>query len=284
MFDLFDQAHGLLACVSAPSTRLLVVPATAHGGVAHQLLWLLARRLAREGEQVLVVDGMASEAAGTGLRALLDTAPDTSPGGPAGAPVPWPGDWTEDVVAGVHILPARRGLLQLANQAHGQPAGGTLRRLAQALPSGVFVLLTAPADLLAVLLQGTAARPLVPLDAQPRSLVEAYNAAKVLLQAGELSPVWVPMASSSRFAGGRGLDALDAPVAALAQCARTHLGVDVQIWPVAYDESRDTPADRVPEPWWFKVLDSALAVTSDSWASGPHPTAEVAAEPDSRRC
>ena len=74
------------------------------------------------------------------------------------------------------------------------------------------------------------------------------------------------------------------PVVALVQCARTHLGVDLQSWPVAYDESRDTPADRVPEPWWFKVLDSALTVTSDVVASDLRQPAEVAAEPDSRRC
>ncbi len=276
MFDLYDQAHGLQACPPAQPTRLLVVPATAHGGVAHQLLWLLARRLAREGEQVLVLDGMASETAGTGLKALLEGTP--------GNPVPWPGDWTEDVVAGVHIMPGRLGLLQLGNLAYGKGRGGTVSRLIQALPQGVFVLLTAPVEVLAVVLQGTAARPLVPLDAQPRTLVEAYNAAKVLLQAGELLPVLVPMAPAGRNSRGGGLPALDAPVAALAQCARTHLGVDLQIWPVAYDESRDTPADRVPEPWWFKVLDSALTVTSEVAAAWqPQPT-EVAAESDSRRC
>lgn len=276
MFDAFDQAHGLHAFAPAPPTRLLVVPATAHGGVAHQLLWLLARRLARQGEQVLVLDGMATESAGSGLRALLEATP--------GAPVPWPGDWTEDAVSGVHIMPGRLGLLQLGNQAHGRPGSATLARLIQALPQGVFVLLTAPVEVLAVLLQATGARPLVPLDAQPRTLVEAYNAAKVLLQAGELSPVLVPMAPRGHTAGGRGLDALEAPVAALAQCARTHLGADLQIWPVAYDESRDTPANRVPEPWWFKVLDSALTVTSDVVASDLRQPAEVAAEPDSRRC
>lgn len=275
MFDLYNQAHGLQACSPAQPTRLLVVPATAHGGVAHQLLWLLARRLAREGEQVLVLDGMASEAAGTGLKSLLEA--------PRAAPVPWPGDWTEDAVAGVHIMPGRLGLLQLGNQAHGQVTGATVSRLIQALPQGVFVLLTAPVEVLAVVLQGTAARPLVPLDAQPRTLVEAYNAAKVLLQAGELLPVLVPMAPAGRNNRG-GLHALDAPVQALAQCARTHLGVDLQIWPVAYDESRDTPANRVPEPWWFKVLDSALTVASDVVPHDLRQPAEVAAEPDSRRC
>ncbi len=276
MFDVFDQAHGLQAWAPAQATRLLVVPATAHGGVAHQLLWLLARRLAREGEQVLVLDGMASETMGAGLRALLDA--------PPGAPAPWSGDGSDDVVSGVHILPGRLGLLQLGNQAHGRAAGVSVQRLAQVLPAGAFVLLTAPVEVLAVLLQGTAARPLVPLDGQPRSLVEAYNAAKVLLQAGELLPVLVPMAPAGRLASDRGLAALEAPVQALAHCARTYLGVDLQIWPVAYDESRDTPADRVPEPWWFKVLDSALTVTLEATPGGQRRSDEVAAEPDSRRC
>ena len=276
MFDLHDQAHGLLTCVPAPCTRLLVVPATAHGGVAHQLLWLLARRLARQGEPVLVIDGMASEPAGGGLLALLDAS--------GRAVAPWPGG-CDDGVTGVHIVPGRLGLLRLGNQAHGRAAGASVQSLAQALPEGAFVLLTAPVEVLAVLLQGTTARPLVPLDAQPRTLVEAYNAAKVLLQAGELRPVLVPMAPAGRFANAQpGLSALDAPVQALAQCARTHLGVDLQIWPVAYDESRDTPADRVPEPWWFKVLDSALTVTPETMAGALCRPAGVAAELDSRRC
>lgn len=276
MFDLYDQAHGLMSRVAVQPTRLLAVPVAAHAGVAHQLLWLLARRLAREGEQVLVIDGMATEAEGTGLRAMLEKAP--------GAPVPWPGDWTEDAVSGVHILPGRLGLLQLGNQAHAQTGARTVQRLVQALPAGVFVLLTAPVDLLAVLLQGTAARPLVPLDAQPRGLVEAYNAAKVLLQAGELMPVMVPMASVGRGASGPGLAAMEAPLQALVHCARTHLGADLQVWPLAYDESRDTPADRVPEPWWFKVLDSALTVTSEAMVGSLCRPTEVAAEPDLRRC
>lgn len=275
MFDLHDQAHGLLTRVPVPTTRLLAVPATAHGGVAHQLLWLLARRLAREGEQVLVLDGMASETTGTGLSALLAANPS--------APPLWRADWTDDVVSGVHIMPARQGLLRLANQAHGQGGDRCVQRLVQAVPDGVFVLLTAPVELLAVLLQATAARPLVPLDAQPRTLVEAYNAAKVLLQAGEVMPVLVPMAPAGRGVSARAA-ALDAPVQALAQCAHQHLGVDLQIWPVAYDESRDTPANRVPESWWFKVLDSALTVTSQEMAGSPGLPREVAAHTDVRRC
>lgn len=276
MFDLNDQAHGLLAADMSQPTRLLVVPATAFGGVAHQLLWLLARRLAREGEQVLVLDGMATEAAGSGLQAMLQR--------PPGASVPWPGDWTQDAVSGVHIMPARLGLMQLGNQAHARTGAHTVQRLVQALPTGVFVLLTGAVELLAVLLQGTAARPLVPLDAQPRGLVEAYNAAKVLLQAGELMPVMVPMAPGRLGGSDPGLVPLEPSLQALAQCARTHLGADLQIWPLAYDESRDTPADRVPEPWWFKVLDSALTVTSEVTAGSQSRPAEVAAEPASRRC
>lgn len=276
MFDLFDQAQGLQAFVPASCTRVLVVPAGPHGGVAHQLLWLLARRLARQGEQVLVIDGMADELPGTGLRALLEA--------PTGTSAPWSGDWDEGLVSGVHILPGRQGLLRLGNQGHALRSGSGVSRLVQVLPTGVFVLLTAPVEVLAVLLQGTAARPLVPLDAQPRSLVEAYNTAKVLLQAGELRPVLVPMAPAGRVASSAGLQALEAPVAALTQCARTHLGVDLQIWPVAYDENRDTPAQRVPEAWWLKVLDSALVVPTDVLVDGLNQPAEVALEPDIRRC
>lgn len=275
MFDVVDQAHGLQAFAPVASTRVLVVPATAHGGVAHRLLWLLARRLAGQGEQVLVIDGMANETPGAGLLGLLDAAP--------GAPVLWPGDWTEDAVTGVHILPGRLGLQQLGRPAQRAGADASLSLLAQALPQGVFVLLTAPVEVLAVLLRGSQARPLVPLDGQPRTLVEAYNTAKVLLQAGDLLPVLVPMAGATRGHTG-GLQALEAPVQALAQCARTHLGEDLQIWPVAYDESRDTSAQRVPEAWWHKVLDSALVVTTAAWADGIFRPDGVDHQPDDRRC
>ena len=119
--------------------------------------------------------------------------------------------------------------------------------------------------------------------AQLKALVEAYNTAKVLLQAGDLLPVLVPMAGATRGHTG-GLQALEAPVQALAQCARTHLGEDLQIWPVAYDESRDTPAQRVPEAWWHKVLDSALVVTTAAWADGIFRPDGVDHQPDDRRC
>jgi len=254
------------------------VPATTHGGVAHRLLWLLARRLARQGEQVLVIDGMANESPDAGLQALLDA--------PPGAAVPWPGDWTEDPVTGVHIMPGRQGLLRLGRRSPSQGGSSSVQRLAGALPQGAFVLLTAPVEVLAVLLQGSAARPLVPLDAHPRALVAAYHPAQVLLQAGEVSPVLVPMAAAARPGSGRdsGLQALEAPVQALAQCVRTHLGEDLQIWPVAYDESSTVPADRVAEAWWLKVLDNAWAVSAASGLDGLCRPLGAGHEPDFRRC
>jgi hypothetical protein len=267
MLEVFDQAHGLQAYAGvAPPSRLLPVPAM--GAVSHRLLWLLARRLARQGEAVVVLDGMADEGEVPGLAGLLA-------GGGEGRLLA-----AAETLPGVHIVPARQGLLRLANQASLTGAPPLLDRLGRFLPEGSHLLLTASADVLAVCLQGTAARPLVALDGQPRSLVEAYNTVKVLLQAGELRPVLVPMTPlSTRGAGA----SLDAPVQALAHCARTHLGEDLQIWPVAYDEQLGTPGERVPEAWWFKVLDSALvASAAPSIDGGPLPQTATL-EPESRR-
>jgi len=281
MLDTFEQSQGLLHGVPAAPIRLLVVPATAHGGMAHQLLWLLARRLTREGELVLVIDGMADEPSGGWLLARLQQ--------PGRQSVGWPIEWPEDGVAGVHILPGRQGLLQLGNQAQAHARGGSVDRLAAVVPDGAFVLLTAPVEVLAVVLQAAAVRPLVPFNGQPRSLVEAYNAIKVLVQAGDMRPVLVPMAPASRHAADTGLATLDAPAQALVQCAQAHLGVDVPRWPVAYDEKGSASGDRVSESWWYKVLDSALAVPPHSPPlmgpdSTPGPHGGALTETDFRRC
>jgi len=76
---------------------------------------------------------------------------------------------------------------------------------------------------------------------------------------------------------------LDAPVQALARCAQTHLGEDLQIWPVAYDDCRDTSADRVPESWWLKVLDSALVLSGRDRSMALTTVATPGAESDLRR-
>ncbi|MDP3522560.1 MAG: hypothetical protein Q8S02_18265 [Hydrogenophaga sp.] len=275
MREVFDQAHGLHAYASlAFVTRFIAVPAMVQGGVSHRLLWLLARRFSLQGEPVCVIDGMADEAPGQDLLARLNVS-DAAPGANANVRAAY---LVDEAAPGVCILPGRQGLLRLANQAHGAGAQGAWQRLVAAVPAGSHVLLTAPADLLAVCLQGTAARPLVALDGQPRSVVEAYNAVKVLLQVGDLHPLLVPMALGGVRSHGHAqalTQALEAPVQALARCAQAHLGEDLQIWPVAYDESRDSPADRVPESWWLKVVDSAIAVPQSPHLAMWGPTTSV---------
>lgn len=285
MLESFDQAHGLHAYAAmASSTRLLPVPAMVHGGVSHRLLWLMARRLAQQGEPVWVIDGMADEAPGQGLLGRLLARDRQAPA--------WGGDPDEETVPGVRIVAGRQGLLRLANQMHSLGSEAALQLLLATVPGGAHVLLTAPVEVLAVCLQGSAARPLVALDGQPRSVVEAYNVVKVLLQAGEVHPVLVPMAPGApgpRARGGAHVRAdaqwqsLDAPVQALARCARAHLGEDLQIWPVAYDDCRDTSADRVPESWWLKVLDSALVLSGRDRSMALTTVATPGAESDLRR-
>lgn len=265
MFDIYDQAQGLQGyAASAMVARFMVVPTSGQGGVSHRLLWLMARRFAQQGEPVCVLDGSADEAPGQGLLAGLQAA--------SGLAYPHPLELGEEAAPGVYIVAARQGLMRLARAA--QEGGGPQAwdHLRAALPAHCHVLLTAPADVLAVCLQGTLARPLVALDGQPRALVEAYNAVKLLLQVGDLHAVLVPMvpAAPTQTGTARSLalgepawQAVDAPVQALARCAQAYLNESLQIWPLAYDECRGRLGDRVPEAWWLKVVDSAIVLTRD---------------------
>lgn len=265
MFDSFDQAQGLQGyAASATVARFIAVPTLGQGGVSHRLLWLLARRFAQQGEPVCVLDGSADEAPGHGLLAGLQAA--------SGLAYPQPLELGEEAAPGVFIVAARQGLMRLARAA--QEGGGPQAwdHLRSALPAHCHVLLTAPADVLAVCLQGTLARPLVALNGQPRALVEAYNAVKLLLQVGDLHAVLVPMVPSapapsatdrSPVVGGPTWQAVDAPIQALARCAQAYLNESLQIWPLAYDEYRGQTGDRVPESWWLKVVDSAIVLTQD---------------------
>lgn len=267
MFDIYDQAQGLQGyAATAMVARFMAVPALGQGGVSHRLLWLMARRFAQQGEPVCVLDGAADEAPGQGLLAGLQAA--------SGLAWPHPLELGEEAAPGVHIVAARQGLMRLARAA--QEGGGSQAwdRLRAALPAHCHVLLTAPADVLAVCLQGTLARPLVALDGQPRSLVEAYNAVKLLLQVGEMHAVLVPVGTTgpSLQGGDTGpttassepvWQTVDAPVQALARCAQAYLNESLQIWPLAYDEACGRAGDRVSESWWLKVVDSGIVLTRD---------------------
>jgi hypothetical protein len=64
----------------------------------------------------------------------------------------------------------------------------------QGVPTGTVTLLHAPLDALAVLLADSLARPLVALGTEPASLVQSYNAVKVLWQVAGLQAIVMPLA------------------------------------------------------------------------------------------
>lgn len=124
------------------------------------------------------------------------------------------------------------------------------------VPPGTLMLLYAPVEILAVLLADTAARPLVPVNAYKETVVQAYNAAKVLVQAAGLQPVLVPPAGPAAVAGLTDT-ALHKAVESLLHCARLHLQSDLSVWPLEYHDPQSGASSPTPSASLLKVLESA---------------------------
>ncbi len=239
MREFPGQASGLQYLAGPTPTRLVAVAALPQSTAALQLLWLLTRQSWPGEAQTLVLDGQASEKA-DGLSHWLD-----KPAARLAALVS-PDGLTP-------VISARLGLLTLCECARTEGAARARERLMAALPAGAMVLLSAPPEMLAMLLMDSDVHPLVALDGGPRAVVSAYNALKVLLHAGGLHPVLVPMHVPARHAE------LQRAEQAVLRCCREHLGEPVQSWPVAYHDDHVAGTVSVPESWWLRVLDSALA-------------------------
>lgn len=247
MREFPGQASGLQHLVGTQPTRLVAVSALVQSTAALQLLWLLTRQPWGGEAPTLVLDAQAAEN-GEGLSHWLarPTARLQALAGPDGL---------------TPLLPAREGLLTLCELARTDGAAAARARLMAALPAGSLVLLSAPPEMLAMLLMDSDVHPLVALDAGPRAVVSAYNALKVLLHAGGVRPVLVPMHVKARAAE------LQRAETAVRRCCLEHLGEAVQSWPVAYHDDHAAGAVSVPESWWLRVLDSALTQE----AGGPMP-------------
>ena len=261
MREFPGQASGLQHLVGPTPTRLVAVASLAQSTAALQLLWLLTRQPWHGESPIIVLDGQATERE-HGLS-----------------------DWLQrpaaklEALASVDgltpVLPAREGLLALCERARTEGAEAARLRLMSALPAGALVLLSAPAEVLSMLLMDSDVHPLVALDAGPRAVVSAYNTLKVLLHAGGVRPVLVPM-----FVRARATELKRAELAVL-RCCSEHLGESVQSWPVAYHDDHAAGAVSVPESWWLRVLDSALAQET-GWPSpsrdgrGHRPARDVA--------
>jgi len=199
MFDSANQGSGLQSSAAWQELQVCAIAysATAPGS---GLLWPLSAQLQQLGYPVLVLDASQAESdAAPGLRDLL-----AEPAWQASGLGPRPAD------ASVATLPAAFGLSQLDGL---EPLLAYARRYA-------IVILHAPVEQLAPLLQGHALRPLLPLDMQPRGMVRSYRQIKHLaLHAGLPCIVAAAAAAHEPFAR-RHADTL---MASLAQCAERHL-------------------------------------------------------------
>lgn len=127
-----------------------------------------------------------------------------------------------------------------------------LRERLRAVPSHSVVLWLAPLDVLAVVLEGSAARPVLaflPQTTGRRGVVEAYNAVKVLWQVGGMQAlVLTPGATPAKY------------VKALTDCCAGHLEMAPSVWALEYHDTAEMPRPAWHEASVWKVLDSAFAV------------------------
>jgi len=199
MLDSANQGSGLQ---SAAAWQELQVCAIAYSATApgSPLLWPLSAQLQRLGYPVLVLDASQAEsAAAPGLRDLL-----AEPAWQATGLGPRPAQ------ASVAALPAALGLSQLDG----------LEALLTYARRYAVVILHAPVEQLAPLLQGHATRPLLPLDMQPRGMVRSYRQIKHLALHAGLSCIVAGAAAPHESFARRHADTL---MASLAQCAERHL-------------------------------------------------------------
>ncbi|GAB3184638.1 hypothetical protein [Hydrogenophaga aquatica] len=121
---------------------------------------------------------------------------------------------------------------------------------------GSVVLLHAPLEVLAVLLADSQARPLVALRDEKHSLVWAYNAVKVLVQAAGLQPILVQPEEGSAARRERISEAF-------ASTCRERLGVIPSLWMLGYDEQCSGVLRRADDACLLRVLDSALMIDDE---------------------
>jgi hypothetical protein len=143
------------------------------------------------------------------------------------------------------------------------PSSAWLDQWQQALPDAGVLLWQAPLEAWAVRLAGTQARPLVLLDAVPASLVNAYNAVKVLWQVAALQALvlWLPEAEpTSVRSADRDQGQEPGPVQTLRQQVWRHLGLRAAVWPLGYDRQRGVLHHAAGESCMQRVLETALVL------------------------
>lgn len=185
----------------------------------------------------------------------------------------------------VEVVEGARGL-----RVHDAAAGvvDIVSRWVQGAPPGSVVLVHAPLEVIAALLSDSQARPLVALGAQPRALVDAYNAIKVLDQVAGLRPVVLDLVDETVS-----VEQTESRVArALRHSCEHHLGRVPTIWSLGYDHSMNACLDHSEEASVLKVLDTALLLEDPEscihvhspYHSRPNPAADpILGVPDVHR-
>lgn len=128
-----------------------------------------------------------------------------------------------------------------------------LRRWLSGIAPGCVVLLHAPLEAMAVLLTDSHARPLVALHDERRSLIWAYNAAKVLVQAAGLEPVLL-------MPGAGPAERHRQVAQAIASTCEQRLGAVPSVWVLGYDDQCSGTQRRESDACLLRVLDCALMI------------------------
>ena len=215
------QAAGLHGFTPEQQLRLLPVVSPASADHAPlEALWQLCSSLQRLSYSVVVLDGTARESdRAPGLAQLL--AGLSLPGGAAAS-------------SSLAVLPAGRGLAQLARSAAGPAA---LAPLGTLLRSYSLAVLYAPVELLAPLLHASAGVPLVMTGPAAQGLVGAYRQLKHLALHAGLPACIV---ASIRPPGVQARPAQTAEaLATLQRSARAQLGLRIHTTTVAAERAQD---------------------------------------------
>ncbi len=226
MFDPgVHQALGLQRSKLHEGPLILCVASPASAEQGYEVLWELAAQIGNAGRQPVVLDAHACEAplhqqpSGKQwglLQALHDSSVvNLERGGSRDA-------WL--------VLPAQQGLKTLQATAVAGGARLAVSRLLAPFGSAAIVLLYAPAQHLASLMEGMPATAVVPVLADPQSCLDAYGAVKVLYYAG-LTPALLPHADRRSGYTETESELLTRVMKNVGECAQRYLGHPVVIWP-----------------------------------------------------
>lgn len=247
MFEpLYDQAAGLRAVCMPGAVKLVPVVLGRDTATAFDILWALGSGLSVLDHGVMALDASTREhRSRPGLaQALHGEVADGARGDEA-----------------MSMLAAQTGLGELLTIASTLGSASALARLAGCFAADTVVLVLAPKEWLSLLFEDSGARPLVPFVMEPAGVVDAYSATKVLLQAGNLQPLLVPVR------GEGPVEQEDKALGVLLETARQHLGTTPDCWPLPASRPRE-PRDAMGQ-WVLRIVESALKLEDSSFSLPP---------------